>query len=145
MFIIYSWTNGWYYLILILTLRSGNIWDHENCFRRNLEFIRPGISSNGEKIRILENKMYFRKGMVAPELFFYWSAKLWLLIKIKIQAFRNMNHSYDHYMYMKQEKIWVAHLDLQSENGFMMNRSSRTLIFLMWNYILLSSSGKKEH
>ena len=33
---------------------------------------------------------------------FYWSGKLWLLIKMRIQAFRNMNNSYDHYM--KQEK-----------------------------------------
>ena len=39
-------------------------------FRKNLEFIRPAISSNWRKIRILENKMSFGKGMVAPELAF---------------------------------------------------------------------------
>ena len=89
--------------------------------------------------------MYFRKGLVAPELFFYWSGKLWLLIKIKIQAFRNMNQSYDHYMYMKQEKIWVAHLDLQSENGFMMNRSSRTLIFFNVVLFFTKSRNATEH
>ena len=45
-------------------------------FRKNLEFIRPAISSNWRKIRILENKMSFGKGMVAPELAFLLAGKI---------------------------------------------------------------------
>ena len=42
----------------------------QQAFRKNLEFIRPTISSNWRKIRIRGIKMSFGKGMVAPELAF---------------------------------------------------------------------------
>ena len=128
--LIYGIISEWFWPCDPATLGIVETW--------KLQCIRLGISSN-EKKEFLKIKCLSEREWLLLSKLFYWSGKLWLLIKMRIQAFRNMNHSYDHYM--KQEKIWSAHLDLQSDNGFMMNRSSRTLIFLMWNYILLNSSG----
>ena len=72
---------------------------------------------------------------------FYWSGKLWLLIKMRIQAFRNMKFIFNEVRKNLSCRLGPSERKCHFQNGFMMNHSSRTLIFLnveLW-YILNSS------